>query len=114
MRFARIKHVGRGVFRMKHLPRCKCPQPDGKANGVCKSCGLAVLNPIEKEDYRRAYPTTARMIDGERWRVVDDNGTVIAENFATDAQAWQWADHSERDLYDAAVHDRISNAIRKW
>ena len=32
------------------------------------------------------------------WRVVDDSGNVIADGFATDAQAWQWADaHGERD-----------------
>jgi hypothetical protein len=65
MRFTRVKHVGRGVFRIKHLPRCKCLKPDGNGDGVCRSCGLAVLNPLEKENYRRAYPTTARMIDGE-------------------------------------------------
>ena len=45
MRFARIKHVGRGVFRTKALPRCKCPKPNGHAGGV--------------------YPTTADIIDGQ-------------------------------------------------
>ena len=45
MRFARIKHVGRGVFRTEALPRCKCPKPNGHAGGV--------------------YPTTADIIDVE-------------------------------------------------
>ena len=55
MRFPRIKHVGNGVFREKHLTRCQCPVPDGRQGGTCGSCGLAVLSVIEEEVYRRAY-----------------------------------------------------------
>lgn len=48
------------------------------------------------------------------WRIVTDDGSVIADGFATEA-AWQWHDsRSEDDLADAVTHDRIANAIRSW
>jgi len=63
MQFPRMKHVGYGRFKQKRLPRCKCQEPDGPAGGVCRACGLAALTVIEKAEYRRAYPTSARLID---------------------------------------------------
>jgi hypothetical protein len=60
-----MKHVGRGCFEQKQMPRCKCEEPDGKAGGLCKTCKLAVLTPYEKILYRQAYPTSAAMIDGD-------------------------------------------------
>jgi hypothetical protein len=49
-----------------------------------------------------------------RWRVVDGNGRVIEDSFPTSAAAWEWVDdHSEDDRADAAMRDRISNAIRE-
>ena len=65
MRFARIKNMGKGDFRQKWLPRCKCKTPNGKGDMVCRTCGLAVLTFLEKEAYRRAYPTTASILDDE-------------------------------------------------
>jgi hypothetical protein len=51
----------------------------------------------------------------KRWRVVNADGAIIKDGFATDAAAWAWADdRSEDDRADAATHDRISNAIRGW
>ena len=34
-----------------------------------------------------------------RWRVVDGNGSIIKDGFATDAPGWKWADaHSDACL----------------
>ena len=47
------------------------------------------------------------------WRVVDGNGVILADNLASNREAWAWIDdHGDKAM--EIVRDRVANAFRKW
>ena len=85
MRFPRIKHVGNGVFREKHLTRCQCPVPDGRQGGTCGSCGSR-FSPSSRKRFTAGHTRRHGQTRGNPQRARHRHGSRQSR--------WRWASAS--------------------